>query len=529
MAQMVAFRYGHFPPPRGANPDMSSYRLIPATVTLLALLALFGCGRTELADADIVALEAVALRAELEAGRVSALQVTQAYLRRIAALDDAGPMLSAVIEINPDAEAIARSLDEQRERATRGPLHGVPVLLKANIDTADRMATTAGSLALARHRARVDADVVSRLRAAGAVVLGKTNLSEWANFRSTKSTSGWSSLGGQTRNPYVLDRNPCGSSSGSAVAIAARLAPLAVGTETDGSIVCPAGVNGVVGVKPARGSVSQRGIVPIAHSQDTAGPLARTVADAALLLSVLAEPGLGAGASADVAGLRVGVIRNFNGAGRDAAVEAAFTQALDWLRRAGVVLIDPVQAALGPAAGQAEFAILLAEFRDDLGAYLAGVEDGPRTLDELIAFNAARAAEVMPHFGQELLLAARDGGGTADAGYAAALQTVAAARTTLAELLAEHDLDALIAPTNGRAWRIDYASGDSFGASSSRIAAATGYPSLTVPVALANELPLGVSLVGKSGEEPLLLALGAAVERARGAFPEPRFLPTIAD
>ncbi len=515
---------------------MSSYRLIPATVALLALVA---CGRSELGDADIdpsalgdadiVGLDAVALRAELAAGRVSALQVTQAYLRRIAALDDAAPTLSAVIEINPDAEAIARSLDEQRERGALGPLHGVPVLLKANIDTADRMATSAGSLALAEHRARADADVVAKLRAAGAVVLGKTNLSEWANFRSTKSTSGWSSLGGQTRNPYVLDRNPCGSSSGSAVAIAARLAPLAVGTETDGSIVCPAGVNGVVGIKPAIGTVSQRGIVPIAHSQDTAGPLARTVADAALLLSVLAEHGAVMEIPADVARLRVGVIRDFDGAGSDAAVEAAFTQALDGLRRAGAVLVDPVQAALGPAAGQAEFAILLAEFRDDLGHYLAGVENGPRTLDELIAFNAARAADVMPHFGQELLVAARDGGGAADAGYAAALQTVAAARARLAELLAEHDLDALVAPTNGRAWRIDYAAGDSFGASSSRLAAATGYPSVTVPVTLAKELPLGVSLIGKPGEEPLLLALGTAIERERGPFPEPRFLPTIAD
>src|SRR5688572_14047859 len=225
---------------------MAKHRLLLAT---LIAFGLAGCTRQELGDADIVTLDATALREEIAAGRVSALRVTQAYLRRIAALDDSGPMLSAVIEINPDAEAIARELDERRERLDRdglGPLHGVPVLLKANIDTADRMATSAGSLALAEHRARADADVVANLRAAGAVVLGKTNLSEWANFRSTKSTSGWSSLGGQTRNPYVLDRNPCGSSSGSAVAVAARLAPLAVGTETDGSIVCPAGVNGVV-------------------------------------------------------------------------------------------------------------------------------------------------------------------------------------------------------------------------------------------------------------------------------------------
>ncbi len=286
---------------------------------------------------DIVALDAVALRTELAEGRLSAVQVTQAYLRRIAALDDAGPMLSAVIEVNPDAEAIARQLDEQRRLGGLGALHGVPVLLKANIDTADAMATSAGSLALADHRARTDAEVVAKLRAAGAVVIGKTNLSEWANFRSTASTSGWSSLGGQTRNPYVLDRNPCGSSSGAAVAVAARLAPLAVGTETDGSIVCPAGANGVVGIKPTIGTVSQRGIVPIAHSQDTAGPLARTVADAALLLSVIAEAAAPPPrwAATGVVGLRVGVVRDYSGAGRDAAVEATFARALRLARARG--------------------------------------------------------------------------------------------------------------------------------------------------------------------------------------------------
>ena len=276
--------------------------------------------------------------------------------------------------------------------------------------------------------------------------------------------------------------------------------------------------------------MSQRGIVPIAHSQDTAGPLARTVADAALLLSVLAERR----ARVHRSGRRRGVTRRRRAQlqrrgtrrGRRSGFHASAGLAANAPASCSSIPCRPRSA---PAAGQAEFAILLAEFRDDLDVYLAGVESGPRTLDELIAFNTARAAEVMPHFGQELLLAARDGGGTADAAYGAAQQTVAAARTTLAELLAEHDLDALVAPTNGRAWRIDYASGDSFGASSSRIAAATGYPSVTVPVQLANELPLGVSLIGKPGEEPVLLALGAALERERGPFPEPRFLPTIAD
>jgi amidase len=498
-----------------------------------AALASWSCSQAEWTDADIAGLDAVALRAELAAGRVSALRVTQAYLRRIAELDDAGPRLGAVIEVNPDAEAIARALDAQLRRGVNaGPLHGVPVLVKANIDTGDAMATSAGSLALAAHRAQTDADVVARLRTAGAVLLGKTNLSEWANFRSLRATSGWSSLGGQTRNAYVLDRNPCGSSSGAAVAIAAKLVPLAVGTETDGSIVCPAAANGVVGVKATIGTISQRGIVPIAHSQDMAGPLARTVAEAALLLAVLADPGVSAVAEGPVpiAKLRVGVVRDFVGAGEDGLVEAGFAQALAWLAASGVVLVDPVETALPATIGEAEMTILLAEFRDGIGAYLAGVQHGVRSLDELIAFNAARAAEVMPYFGQELLLASRDGADTGDARYAAATQTAAEARSALATLFAERDLDALVAPTNSRAWRTNYAGGDPpGGVYSSNIAAVTGYPNVTVPVVLSDELPLGVSLIGKPNEESLLLALAAAIERERGPFPEPRFLPSTAD
>jgi amidase len=506
---------------------MAKRRLLLATVTALALA---GCGRKELGDADIVALDAVTLRAEIAAGHVSALQVTQAYLRRIAAVDDAGPMLAAVIEVNPDAEAIARALDEQRARGALGPLHGVPVLIKANIDTADRMATSAGSLALAEHHARDDADVVTRLRAAGAVVLGKTNLSEWANFRSTRSTSGWSSLGGQTRNPYVLDRNPCGSSSGSAVAVAAHLAPLAVGTETDGSIVCPAGVNGVVGIKPAIGTVSQSGIVPIAHSQDTAGPLARTVADAAMLLDVLAASGLPPAGPGSIAGLRVGVVRNFGGAGRDPAVETSFTAALHQLEAAGLVLVDPVMAASPADASNAERLILVSEFKEDLAAYLAGVRTGPRTFAALIEYNESHAADVMPYFGQELFLAAHGGLGTADPGYPAALELVAEQRAALAALFRDRGLVALVAPTNGRAWRTDYAGGDS-GArvGSSRIAAITGFPSIAVPAALVDELPIGVAFIGQPQDEARLIAIAAAFERARGPFPEPKFLPTAAD
>jgi amidase len=391
------------------------------------------------------------------------------------------------------------------------------------------MATTAGSLALVAHRAAADAAIVTRLRDAGAVLLGKTNLSEWANFRSRRSTSGWSSLGGQTRNPYVLDRNPCGSSSGSAVAVAARLAPLAVGTETDGSIVCPAAANGVVGVKPAIGTVSQRGIVPIAHSQDTAGPLARTVGDAALLLGVLTERGAPRPFPATVAGLRVGVVRDYGGAGRDESVENAFAAALRQLEAAGLELVDPVMAAPPAEVQSAEGLILFAEFKDNLGAYLAGVQNGPRSLDALIEFNESHAADVMPHFGQDMLVAARDGAGTAQPGYARALELAAAERAALAAKFADHDIVALVAPVNGPAWRTDYAAGGAPRIGSSRIAAITGFPSIAVPAALAGELPLGVAFIGRPQDEARLLAIAAAFERVRGPFPEPRFLPTIAD
>ncbi|MEO8466392.1 MAG: amidase family protein [Gammaproteobacteria bacterium] len=477
-------------------------------------------------DAEIVGWDALTLRAELAEGRVSAEHVTQVFLRRIAALNEAGPTLRAVIEINPDALAIARRLDRQRSRGGLGPLHGVPVLLKANIDTADRMATSAGSLALAAHSAREDAVVAARLRAAGAVLLGKTNLSEWANFRSTASTSGWSSLGGQTRNPYVLDRNPCGSSSGSAVAVAARLAPLAVGTETDGSIVCPAGANGVVGVKPTLGAISQRGIVPVARSQDTAGPLARSVADAALLFGVLA--GATGGVSqqrVSLAGLKVGVVRNYLGAGRNAAVEAGFDAALAVLRQLQAELIDPVIAD-GPPDG-AEHTVLVAEFHDGVAAYLSNVRKGPRTLNRLIEFNADHATEVMPLFGQELFLEAQASNGTADPRYQLATAAIATARSALAAEFERHNLAALVAPVNAPAWRNDLSPGDRIPVSSSSIAAVSGYPSVVLPFTMAGELPLGIAIIGRPGTEALLLEIAALAERVRGPFPEPRFLPTV--
>ncbi len=479
-------------------------------------------------DAEIVGWDALTLRAELAGGRVSAEHVTQVFLRRIAALNGAGPTLNAVIEINPDALSIARRLDRQRARGNLGALHGVPVLIKANIDTADRMSTSAGSIALAAHRAREDAVVVTRLRAAGAVLLGKTNLSEWANFRSTGSTSGWSSLGGQTRNPYVLDCNPCGSSSGSAVAVAARLAPLAVGTETDGSIVCPAGANGVVGVKPTLGAISQRGIVPVAGSQDTAGPLARSVADVALLLGVLTDSTDGRSAKREsLAGLRIGVVRNYLGAGRSASVEAGFDATLAALRALKAELVDPVTPD-GPPDG-AEHTVLVAEFRDGIGVYLSSLRKGPRTLDDLIAFNAAHAADVMPLFGQELFLEAQASNGKADPRYQVATAAIASARSALAAEFERRDLVALVAPVNAPAWHNDLRAGDRIPVSSSSIAAVSGFPSVAIPFAMAGELPLGIAIIGRPGTETLLLEIAALVERLRGPFPEPRFLPTVAD
>jgi amidase len=496
---------------------------------LLSVLALPSSLAGQQRDAEIVALSAVALRDEIASGDLSAHEATTAFLRRIAELDDSGPALAAVIETNPDAEAIARALDEERARGVAlGPLHGVPVLLKANIDTADAMATTAGSRALALHRAERDAELAERLRAAGAVLLGKTNLSEWANFRSTSSTSGWSSIGGQTRNPYALDRNPCGSSSGSAVAVAARLAPLAVGTETDGSIVCPSGANGVVGLKPTHGLVSVRGVLPLAPSQDTAGPIARTVGDAALLLDALAGTHLRVHGEPSVAGLRIGVLRN-HGADMPGAVGAAFERALLRLRAAGAVLVDPVAFDLPPETSSAELFVLVAEFGEHVGRYLESVSRGPRTLDALIEYNEAHAAAVMPHFGQELLLAARDSAGTNTDAYRAAAARLARVRASLGRLFVTLDLDALAAPSNARAWRIDYAVGDVVGVSSSQLAAITGYPSISIPAELTAELPLGISLVAAPREEAVLLALAAAFERLRGPFPEPRFLPSVSD
>jgi len=490
-------------------------------------------------DAEIASLDAVGLEARLASGELSAERVAWVFLARIESLNEAGPSLHAVVEVNPDALAIARELDRRRaESGPVGPLHGLPILIKANIDTADGMATSAGSVALARHRAAADAPVVAQLRAAGAVILGKTNLSEWANFRSTRSTSGWSSLGGQTRNPYVLDRSPCGSSSGSAVAVAAALAPLAIGTETDGSIVCPSAVNGVAGIKPTLGLVSGRGIVPIARSQDTAGPIARNVRDAALVLRAIEEPAKRPEAHAwaaasrapatarPLAGVRLGVVRDYSGAGDDRKLDEAFGRWLEQLRALGAELVDPIGSGLGDAVESAELTVLLHEFRVQIDEYLSDVRDGPRSLEEVVAFDLAHRDVAMPIFGQDLFLAALKTTGLDAPAYREAVASLLRFRERLATTLATQRLAALVAPVAARAWRIDPEAGDRITVSSSTIAAVSGYPSIAVPAELLDELPVGLAFVGPPWTEPELVDMASSFEAARGTFAPPRYLAT---
>ncbi len=471
-------------------------------------------------------------QATLQAGKLTAVGLAQRYLARIAAIDKAGPRLNAVIELNPDALAIAADLDrERKDGKVRGPLHGIPVLLKDNIATADRMSTSAGSLALDGVRASRDAFVAQRLRAAGAVILGKTNLSEWANMRSTHSTSGWSGRGGQTRNPYALDRNPSGSSSGSGAAMAASLATLAVGTETDGSIVSPASTCGIVGVKPTLGLVSRSGIIPIAHSQDTAGPMTRSVADAALLLAALAgaDPQDGAtaasrGKPADFAaalrsdglqGKRIGVARNFFGS--STAVDAVVEAELAVLKAQGAVLVD-VQVPNTDKYGDSELAVLLAEFRPDLEAWLAAyAPHAPvRTMADVIAFNEKQAARELRFFGQEHLVAAQGKPGLDDQAYRAALANNHryARGEGIDQVLRAEKLDALVAPTGGVAWLTDYINGDHYGGSFSSPAAVAGYPHVTVPAGQVHGLPVGISFVGTAWSDAALIGMAYAYEQA---------------
>lgn len=473
------------------------------------------------------------LQEQMRSGEQTSVSLTTAYLERIAEVDRAGPKLSAVIEVNPEALDIARQLDGERAAGhVRGPLHGIPVLIKDNIATSDRMETTAGSLALVGAKPPHDAVLVAQLRVAGAVILGKTNLSEWANFRGDKSVSGWSARGGQTRNPYDLTRNPSGSSSGSAVAVAANLCVVAVGTETDGSIVSPASVCGVVGVKPTVGLVSRTGVIPISASQDTAGPVTRTVRDAALLLEAMAaaDPqdaatqsrpaGLRTDFAAQLApgalkGARLGVLHG--PFGLDGRLEPLLAQAVEALRAAGAEIVDLGEFPGFNRAGGAEMEVLLYEFKEGLNAYFStlGSEARVKSLADLIAFNRSHAVQELADFGQELLERAQAKGPLTDEAYRKARELCLLATRTegIDALLTKHQLDALVALTNGPAWRTDPVNGDAYTGGSSTPAAVAGYPSVTVPAGDYRGLPIGLSFFGAAWTEARLLALAADYEQ----------------
>lgn len=489
------------------------------------------------------------LQAGMASGRYTAKRVVELYLERIAAMDRADVALESILETNPEALALAEALDQERAgKGARGPLHGIPVLLKDNIDTADRMTTTAGSLALEGSIPAQDAHLAARLRAAGAILIAKTNMSEWANIRSNHSSSGWSARGGQCRNPFVLDRNPCGSSSGSAAAVSANFGAVAVGTETDGSIVCPASACGVVGLKPTVGLVSRAGIIPISHTQDTAGPLCRTVADAAALLSVLAgaDPRDRATSAAsghvepdyvkflDPAGLRgarIGVARE-KFFGYNDATDRLAEAAIGVFRREGAIVIDPADIPHAGTYDDAELDVLLFELRADLNAYLATL--GPaapvRTLADVIAFNERERAREMPWFGQELFVRAEAKGDLTTPAYRKALEACGrlARRQGLDAVMNRHRLDAIVAPTGNPAWPTDPVNGDHFTGSSSTPAAVAGYPSISVPMGQAWGLPVNLSFIGRAWSEPTLLRLAYAFEQITMHRKAPRFLPTLA-
>lgn len=483
------------------------------------------------------------LKKMMESGKMTSQSIVKLYLEHIAEIDKKGPGINAIIEINPDAQKIASELDKERASGKiRGPLHGIPVLLKDNIDTADKMQTTAGSIAMEGNIAKNDAFVVQQLRNAGVVILGKTNLSEWANFRSDMSSSGWSSRGGQTKNPYVLDRSPCGSSSGSAVAVAANLCTVSVGTETNGSIACPASMNNVVGIKPTVGLVSRSGIIPISKTQDTAGPIGKTVRDAALLLGTMTgiDPNDSITASgkgkaltdytpflkADgLQGKRIGIEKSF--LKKHEGVDSLFKDAIDLMRSKGATLVE-LEFVKIKDLGNSEGQLLQYEFKDGLNAYLSKASGKVKSLEELIKFNKDNKEKAMPIFPQDILEESQAKGDLKSAKYLEAYGKITGVRKTIDQLLDEQKLDALCGPATGPSWCIDPVNGDSWtGYGSYGPAAMAGYPSITVPMGLVSEIPIGLSFLGRSFDEPGLISIAYAYEQSSKKRTAPKFIKNI--
>ena len=527
---------------------LSSAAMLGAAAVVPVELARANAGRTqsEVKPFELDELTVAELQDGMKSGKFTAHSIAQKYLERIEEIDKHGPAIHAVIETNPDALAIADSLDEERKsKGPRGPLHGIPVLIKDNIGTADRMMTTAGSLALSGFTPTKDSEVARRLRAAGAVILGKTNLSEWANFRSNHSSSGWSGRGGQTRNPYATDRNPCGSSSGSGAAASANLAALTIGSETDGSIVCPSSANGVAGIKPTVGLVSRAGIIPISHSQDTAGPICRTVADAAALLGAMASVDAADAATkaprrkafADytqflkregLRGARIGVVRKLFFFGEK--LNPVMNRAMEAMKSEGAILVDPVEVATIGKFDSSENIVLQYEFKADMRAYLAQFPNAPvHSLKDIIEFNEQNHEKELLYFGQETMIASEKRGPLTDKAYQDALAKNH--RLTRAEgidaVMDKHNLDALIAPTGGPAWLTDLVNGDHDTGGSSSLAAVAGYPNINVPAGFVFGLPVGISFFGRAWSEPKLIQIAYAFEQATRIRKPPKFLSTL--
>jgi amidase len=546
----------------GAKVSRGGFLRIGATAVAGASLAGMGAPLTTQAapaadkpGSDLAEMSIAQLQAAMTSGELTAKSLVQGYLDRIQSLSFSGPSLNAILEVNPDAKDIAQALDKERKAGhVRGPLHGIPILLKGNIDTHDGMQTTAGSLALVGTAPAKDSTVAAMLRAAGAIILGKTNLSEWANFRSSFSSSGWCAVNGQSRNPYVLDRNPCGSSSGSGISVSASLTAASLGTETDGSIVCPASNNGVVGIKPTVGLVSRAGVVPISFTQDTVGPHGRIVADAAAVLTAIAvtaadprdsKTNAAVGQAKDytqfldpngLKGARIGVARNL-GFGASEKVDAIMANVIQALKSAGAIVVDPANIPSDQAAaGAAEFAVLLDEFKTYIAKYLStrsGValdrEGFTKDLQGLINFNTAHKDVELKWFGQDVFISSQATGGTSDPGYASALATSTSlgGPQGIDAVLQADNLDALIAPTDSPAWTIDLVDGDHFILGSSSPAAQAGYPIVTLPGGFSFGLPVNVSFIGTKFSEPKLIKLAYAFEQATKVRKPPTFIPTL--